>query len=259
MAIEEERTGPKDVLLALAVLVLPPLILIKGAWLPALILWPARALFFFVTMAIQIMSGAAVWCECALPYRGVSPVPGGPGMRPVAYHPQLQRRVGTGSSLDWANWGAGLFLRGGAFLAVLVGVVVLLMERIPPSWGFCGFVLAWDVAMAAAGLVSAPLLTLLMKALRSFWSKTEPPEVVSVEPEGIGMATPLPGPQRRIWALIWRFTPLPALLLGLTALPMLLFPEQGLRLAGLGVAVAAVVGYPVWTWSDYRSRQLAAS
>jgi hypothetical protein len=255
----EESIDPKEVFLGLAILILPPLILIKGAGLPGLILWPARALLFFVSMAFHIVSAAAVWGECALPYRSMSPVPGGPGMRPVAYHDQLQRRVGKGSGLDWVNWWAGLLLRGGTYLAVLVGGMVLALQWIPASWGSCGSVLGWDLAVVAAGLVAAPLLTLLMKALRGFWSKTEPPELVSQEPQGIGIARPSPSLQQRTWALFWRFTPLPALLLGLTALPMLLFPEQGLRLAGLGVAVAAVVGYPVWTWSDYLSRRYSTT
>ena len=260
MAIPEEKpTGLKDVLIGLAILCLPPLILIQGAGLPSLLLWPAWLVLFMLSMAVQITSAGVVYCECALPYRGVSPVPGGPAMRPVNYHPQLQRRVGTGTRLDWINWAAGICLRGGSFVVVLVVVAVLLMEWIPASWGFCGFVLAYDLATVAAGLVAAPLLTFLMQALRGFWSSTEPPEVALVEPEGIGVSRPSPSLQRRIWALLWRFTPLPALLLGLTAGPVLAFPAQGLRLAWLGVAVAAVLGYPVWTWSDYQYRKLSDS
>ena len=252
---QEEPSGAKDVLIGLAILIVPPVILIKGAGLPGLILWPARAVLFLVTMAVQVLSAAAVWTECALPYRGVSPVPGGPGMRPVEYHPQLQRRVGTGSRLDWVNWVAGLCLRGGSFLAVLLAGMTLALAWIPVDWGLCGFVIAWNLSMAAAGLVAAPLLTLLMQALRAFWRRTEPPEVDPVESEGIGVAQPSATLRRRVCSLVWRFLPLPALVIGLTAGPMLLFPEQGPRLAWLGVAVAAVVGYPVWTWSDYRARR----
>ena len=182
---------------------------------------------------------------------------GGPGMRTVAYHSQLQKRVGRGSALDWLNWWVGLFLRVAVFLAVLIGTVFSVWDRLPASWHFCGFLLAYDIGVLVAGLIASFGLSHWMRVLGDFWSQTEPPELPEpTTPEGIGVAQFQPAINSKILALAWKVVPLPTLLLALTALPLLAFPEQGIRLAWLGLALSAILGYPVWTWSDYRSRRL---
>ncbi|MBS2034626.1 hypothetical protein JST97_06555 [bacterium] len=229
-----------------------------GDSLPRLLVWPAWGLLSLVSFVIHVLAGASVWVDSALPYRGLSPVPGGPGMRPVAYHRPLQQRVGEGSRLDWINWWAGLLLRGGSFLGVLVATAFVLGLQLPSTWGFAGFALVYHLSIILAGLLASPGITLLMRILRGFWQRSEPPdlpETPAAEPDGIGVARAEIGWNQRVLALAWRLTPLPTLLLLLTAAPLLAFPEQGARLACLGVAVAAVLGYPVWTWSQYLARR----
>lgn len=129
--------------------------------------------------------------------------------------------------------------------------------KIPRDWNFCGFLLTYDLAMLLAGAIASFGLSYLMRALRDFWSRNEPPELPPpTTPEGIGVAQALPSLDQKIRALAWKVVPLPTLLLALTALPLITLPEQGLRLAWLGLALAAILGYPVWTWSDHYSRGL---
>ncbi|MFN8611307.1 MAG: hypothetical protein U0931_27430 [Vulcanimicrobiota bacterium] len=253
-----EEDEPISFFWHLGVLAVALLVVAHGDSLPRLLVWPAWGLLGLVSLVIHVAAGGAVWVACALPYRGLSPVAGGPGMRAVEYHPQLQQRVGQGSQLDWLNWWAGLFLRGGVFVAALVATVLSVASWVPNNWGLAGFLLAWHLGVILGGLLASPGITLLMIALRGFWHASEPPELEQEpgrETEGIGMAPPEPGWKRRLLALTWRVTPLPTLLLALTAGPLLAFPEHGPRLAWLGLALGAVLGYPVWAWSQYWARR----
>ena len=248
--------GLKDGLIGLAsygvVLGVPGLIVCNSSRLPSLMVGAAWILLFFLPSVVASLAAGGVWGECALPYRGMHPMPGGPGARTIPYHPQLQRRVGTGSRMDWLNWLAGIALRVGLFFFTLVGGLVL----VPRSWGDCGLILSLNLLMAVAGFVAVAIPNALITALGRFWETTEPPDLPEApEQDGVGVAPPIQDWRDRIRALFWRYAPLPCLLLGLTAAPLLLFdPVLGLRLACLGAAAAAVLGYPVWIWSVYRSR-----
>lgn len=248
--------GVTDGLISLASLGIflgvPGVIVCNTPRLPSLIVWPAWLLLFFLTSVVTTLAVGGVWGECALPYRGMHPMPGGPGARTMTYHPQLQRRVGTGSWMDWLNWLMGIALRFGLFLVVLVGGLAL----VPHSWGEGGLLVSLNFLMALAGFLAVEIPRVLITALGRFWSAAEPPDLPeAAELEGIGVAPPVRDWRNRIRALLWICIPLPCLLLALTAAPLLLFdPALGLRLACLGAAVAAVLGYPVWIWSVYRSR-----
>ena len=121
----------------------------------------AWLLLFFLTSVVTSLAAGGVWGECALPYRGMHPVPGGPGARTIPYHLQLQRRVGTGSWMDWLNWLAGIALRAGLFFLVLMGGLVL----VPRSWEDCGLILSLNLLMALAGFSAVAIPRLLITAL----------------------------------------------------------------------------------------------
>lgn len=249
-----------DLLWNVLVVIVACCIVLHGDSLPRLIVWPARCLLGLMSIVIHVAAVAALWVDCALPYRSFYPVPGGPGMRPVAYHPQLQERVGSGSKLDWLNWWAGMLLRGVTFLLVALAVVCWLGWRFQIRSESAGFFLSYNLGIILGALVACPGINLFMRGLRAFWRGSEPPGLEteqSSEAQAIGVARPEPGWNRRLRAVIWRVTPLPTFLLVLTAGPLLTFPEQGLRLALLGLALGALLGYPVWTWSGYWSRRVA--
>ena len=256
---EKPASGLIDGLIGLAslagLLCIPGVVVCKASRLPSLMVGAAWILLFFITSVVTMTSVGAVWGECALPYRGMHPMPGGPAARSIPYHPQLQRRVGTGSGLDWLNWLVGIALRASLFLFISVGGLML----VPPSWGEAGEILCWNLVVLLAGFVAVAIPNVLITALGRFWATTEPPDLSDLpeapEPDGVGVARPTRDWRDRVKALLWLCAPLPCLLLGLTAAPLLLFrPELGLRLACLGAATAAILGYPVWNWSVYRSK-----
>ena len=256
MSFEKPASGLIDGLIGLAslggMLSIPGVVVCNASRLPGLMVGAAWVLLFLITSVVTMVSVGAVWDECALPYRGMHPVPGGPAARSSPYHSQLQRRVGTGSRLDWLNWLLGIALRASLFLFISVGGLML----VPPSWGEAGKVLCWNFILLLARFVAVTIPNVLITALGRFWATTEPPDLPEApEPDGVGVAQPTRDWRNRVKALLWLCAPLPCLLLGLTAAPLLLFsPELGLRLACLGAALAAILGYPVWNWSIYRSR-----
>ena len=241
-----------DLICLVVFMSVPGVVIANSSRLPSLMVGAAWSVLFFLTSVVTSRAVGEVWMECALPYRGMHPMPGGPAERSIPYHPQLQRRVGTGSWVDWLNWMAGIALRVGLFLSVLVGGLVL----VPRFWGDCGLLLSLNLFMAVAGFAAVAIPNALITALGRFWSAAEPPDLPQgAEAEEVGIAPPARDWRDQVRALLWRCAPLPCLLLGLTATPLLLFaPEPGLRLACLGAALAAVLGYPVWIWSVYRSR-----
>lgn len=254
---EKPTSGLTDGLIGLASLGIflgvPGLVVCNASRLPILMVGAAWILLFFLTSLVTILAVGGVWGECALTYRGMHPAPGGgPGARTIPYHPQLQRRVGIGSRMDWLNWLAGIALRAGLFLLVLMGGLVL----VPLSWGDCGLILSLNLLMALAGFSAVAIPRLLITALGRFWAAAEPPDLPEApEQDGVGVAPPSRDWRDHMRALLWLGAPLPCLLLALTAAPLLIFDaELGLRLACLGAAAAAILVYPVWIWSVYRSQ-----
>ena len=243
-----------------------PLVIVwRADSLPVLLVWPAWAILTILCCFVNLLAIGGLGVACALPYRGVSPMPGGPGVRNTTYHSQLQRRVGVGTRLDWANWKAGILLRLGFFFVGLLPVMAWMDDHLTGRLGGYGLMTVGATAGLVVGaLVGALVPAALERGLRFFWSRAEPPDLSDDTPvasEGIGPAPPLISWNRRIQAWSWRIAPLPTLLLLLTALPLLTIsdPASGTRWACLGLAAAAVLGYPVWIWGDHYARRLLSA
>lgn len=213
--------------------------------LPFWLKFPVAAWLWFLWIFFAFYYLIRVCEAAALPWPSdFNPQPGGPGVRTLPFHPELQERMERHRPWDWLSWWAGIFLRGSIYVGGLLILPLTLVKTVPQRFEL----LILPVCACLGGLAALWIPTALFWLLGKLWSRAEPPRL----PPRLEATRPQSAMAQMVSILplllsCWLFT--------LGAYFSTPDPLLGMQRASFGVAALAIFGYPLYVRCQYWARR----